>query len=182
MATILKNSIKAVSSTLRGLVATDASGVQHEVKYVRAVNADGVASTVYDTLKEQAFADLAVGELTYGDIPADGSAITPSPLTYSQRRTDIGHSGATYNPTTLVSGATIVFKATGTDGNPVSINAATGAIGTGSFGEMERKLYATVEVSVTLNGKTAKRTVNVYQEAMPYLVLGSGRLGVSTLG
>lgn len=160
MATILKNNIKPGGSTLKGLVATDASGNKRDVKFVRQVNGSGTATTVYDTFKEYAYGDVTINSFSYGDIPANGTAITPSALTYSQVRTEVGHSGAKYGTATLTSGATVTYSGTG-------VNATTGAIGATklSAADKVRTKIATVTVTVTLNGKSASKTFDVYQQA-----------------
>ena len=160
MATILKNNIKPGGSTLKGLVATDASGNKRDVKFVRQVNGSGTATTVYDTFKEYAYGDVTINSFSYGDIPANGTAITPSALTYSQVRTEVGHSGAKYGTATLTSGATVTYSGTG-------VNATTGAIGATklSAADKVRTKITTVTVTVTLNGKSASKTFDVYQQA-----------------
>lgn len=160
MATILKNNIKPGGSTLKGLVATDASGNKRDVKFVRQVNGSGTATTVYDTFKEYSYGAVTINSFSYGDIPAAGGKVTPSALTYSQVRTEVGHSGATYGTANLNSGATITYSGTG-------VNASTGEISATSLGATEkaRTKITTVTVTVTLNGKSATKTFDVYQAA-----------------
>lgn len=166
MATILKNNIKPGGSTLKNLVITNSAGTQQPVKFVRQVNSQGATATVYDTFKEYAYNGVSINSFSYGDIPANGNAITPSALTYSQVRTEVGHSGDTYGTASLTSGATITYSAKDANGNAVTIG-SNGSIGASNLGasSKSRTKIATVTVTVTLNKQSTSKSFDVYQAA-----------------
>ena len=160
MATILKNNIKPSGGTLKDLVATDSNGVQHPVKFVRQVNGSGGITTLYDTFKNYSYGDISINSFSYDDIAASGGKVTPKTLTYSQSRTQVGESGNTYSTDSVTSGATITYSGTG-------VNTSTGEVSAGKIPaeDRSRTKITTVTVTVSMNGKTATKTFDVYQAA-----------------
>lgn len=164
MATILKNNIKPGGSTLKGLVATDASGNQRDVKFVRQVDVNGVATTVYDTFDHYEYSEITItANHTYnGDVGADGSGVSvASAPTYKQTRWSVGASGERYEETTLTTGAAITYS-----GTHVSADGTVSGDSLGTTVMARNESFASSVATITMNDKSASTSgVSVAQAA-----------------
>lgn len=152
MATILKNNIKPGGSTLKGLVVTDESGNQRDVKFVRQVDSNGVATTLYDTFDHYEYSEITVtANHTYnGDVGANGSAVAVATApTYKQTRWSVGHSGAKYDETTLTSGATITYS-----GTHVASDGTVSGSSLGTTPVARNTSFASSVATISMNGKS----------------------------
>lgn len=137
------------------------------------VSSEGLSATC--SLSQAAgvkmYGDVVISTFSYADIAAAGGTVTPS-LAYSQTW---GWNGTTGGGT-LVSGASVSYSGTG-------VAATTGAVGASTLGAAvkERSRIAAATVTVTLNGKSGSKTVDVYQAANERKAGGTSG-GVMTYG
>ena len=175
MAQILRNNIIIGSAAIKDIVVSNNSNTRQTVKFVRTVDQYENIDIPYDTFKEFEYGDVVIDNVLYGEIPASGGEVSPS-ISYHQTKIYKGHSGLKYLRD--VEGDYIVTD----DVNPDSADVVTegavitfsgkhvlqdGTVGAGSLGYTikPRSVIDTITVTVSLNGKTATRTVNVYQSA-----------------
>lgn len=93
-----------------------------------------------------------ISSFTVDDIPASGGSISSGSVSYSQSRTQNYTSGATAPLSSLTSGGTITYSA---------------AVSASSLGTSIKPRYnvGTLTATVTMNGKSNSKDVNVYQAA-----------------
>ena len=111
------------------------------------------SADVYQAANSATYANPVVS-MTYGDISAGGSTVTPSVrFTQSVSYT----SGST---SSVTSGGTKTFAGT-------SVNTSTGAVSGSSLGTTvrSRTKITTSTVTITVNGKSGSKAVDVYQAA-----------------
>lgn len=94
----------------------------------------------------------AISSFTVDDIPASGGSISSGSVSYSQSRTQNYTSGATAQLSNLDSGGTITY----------SIAVSASSLGTSI---KPRYKIGTLTATVTMNGQSASKDVNVYQAA-----------------
>lgn len=94
----------------------------------------------------------AINSFTVDDIPASGGSISSGSVSYSQSRTQNYTSGATAQLSSLNSGGTITYST---------------AVSASSLGTSIKPRYkvGTLTATVTMNGKSNSKDVNVYQAA-----------------
>ena len=94
----------------------------------------------------------AISSFTVDDIPASGGSISSGSVSYSQSRTQNYTSGATAQLSSLNSGGTITYST---------------AVSASSLGTTVKPRYnvGTLTATVTMNGKSNSKDVNVYQAA-----------------
>ena len=94
----------------------------------------------------------AISSFTVDDIPASGGSISSGSVSYSQSRTQNYTSGATAQLSNLSSGGTITYST---------------AVSASSLGTTVKPRYnvGTLTATVTMNGKSNSKDVNVYQAA-----------------
>lgn len=94
----------------------------------------------------------AISSFTVDDIPASGGSISSGSVSYSQSRTQNYTSGATAPLSSLNSGGTITYST---------------AVSASSLGTTVKPRYnvGTLTATVTMNGKSNSKDVNVYQAA-----------------
>ena len=94
----------------------------------------------------------AISSFTVDDIPASGGSISSGSVSYSQSRTQNYTSGATAQLSSLNSGGTITYST---------------AVSASSLGTTIKPRYnvGTLTATVTMNGKSNSKDVNVYQAA-----------------
>lgn len=176
MANILRNNIIIGSAAIKDLVVSNNSNTQQTVKFVRTVDQNQNIDIPYDTFEEFEYGDVVIDNVLYGEVPASGGEVSPS-ITYHQTIIYKGYSGLKYlldvdlgdfvlieeaNPDSadvVTEGAVITFS--GTIVNP------DGTVSANSLGTTikSRSVIDTITVTVSLNGKTATKTVDVYQSA-----------------
>jgi hypothetical protein len=93
-----------------------------------------------------------ISSFTVDDIPASGGSISSGSVSYSQSRTQNYTSGATAQLSSLNSGGTITYST---------------AVSASSLGTTVKPRYkiGTLTATVTMNGQSASKDVNVYQAA-----------------
>lgn len=175
MTQILKNNIIIGTAAIKDLVVSNNSNTKHTVKFVRTVDQNKNIDIPYDTFEEFEYGDVVIDKFFYGDIPASGGEVSPS-IRYHQTKIYKGYSGLKYlrdaegdyivtdevNPDSadvVTEGAVITFSG--------KIVIPDGTVGAASLGTTikSRSVIDTITVTVSLNGKTATKTVNVYQSA-----------------
>ena len=175
MAQILKNNIIIGTAAIKDLVVSNNSNTKHTVKFVRTVDQNKNIDIPYDTFEEFEYGDVVIDKFFYGDIPASGGEVSPS-IRYHQTKIYKGYSGLKYlrdaegdyivtdevNPDVKIQdvvteGAVITFS-----GKIVDKNGTVSAKSLGTTSK-SRSVIDTVTVTISLNGKTSTKTVNVYQ-------------------
>lgn len=156
MAQILRNNIIIGNAAIKDLVVSDNSKTQQTVKFVRIVDQYGNIDIPYDTFKEVEYGDVVIDDVLYEDIPASGGSVSPK-ISYYQKKVYKGHSGLRYPRTAIYNGAVITFS-----GKIVDENGTVSAKSLGTTSK-SRSVVDTVTVTISLNGKTSTKTVNVYQ-------------------
>ena len=176
MAQILRNNIIIGTAAIKDLVVSDNSKTQQTVKFVQTVDQYENIDIPYDTFKEFEYGDVVIDNVLYGDIPASGGSVSPL-ISYHQTKIYKGHSGLRYvrdaegdyivtdevNPDfvkirdVVTEGAVITFS-----GKIVDKNGTVSAKSLGTTSK-SRSVIDTVTVTISLNGKTSTKTVNVYQ-------------------
>ena len=176
MTQILKNNIIIGTAAIKDLVVSDNSKTQQTVKFVQTVDQYENIDIPYDTFKEFEYRDVVIDKFFYGDIPASGGEVSPS-IRYHQTKIYKGYSGLRYvrdaegdyivtdevNPDVKIQkdvvteGAVITFS-----GKIVDKNGTVSAKSLGTTSK-SRSVIDTVTVTISLNGKTSTKTVNVYQ-------------------
>ena len=111
------------------------------------------SADVYQAANSATYANPVVS-MTYGDISAGGSTVTPS-VSFTQSVSYT--SGST---SSVTSGGTKTFAGT-------SVNTSTGAVSGSSLGTTvrSRTKITTSTVTITVNGKSGSKAVDVYQAA-----------------
>lgn len=111
------------------------------------------------------YGDITIADYHYGIVPASGTAVSPV-LAYTQPRTQNYTSGATSALSAVTSDGTVSYSKVGTEGVG-TIDATSGAVSAPTRGTVvgDALNIGTFKVSVTLNGKTARNTVAVTQQA-----------------
>ena len=156
MAQILRNNIIIGTAAIKDLVVSDNSKTQQTVKFVRIVDQYENIDIPYDTFKEFEYGDVVIDNVLYGDIPASGGSVSPR-ISYHQTKVSKGHSGLRYLQDDISEGAVITFS-----GKIVDKNGTVSAKSLGTTSK-SRSVIDTVTVTISLNGKTSTKTVNVYQ-------------------
>ena len=156
MAQILRNNIIIGNAAIKDLVVSDNSKTQQTVKFVRIVDQYGNIDIPYDTFKEFEYGDVVINDVLYEDIPASGGSVSPW-IAYYQTKVYKGHSGLRYQQEDIYGGAVITFS-----GKIVDKNGTVSAKSLGTTSK-SRSVIDTVTVTISLNGKTSTKTVNVYQ-------------------
>ena len=153
-----KISTVTLTVSLNGKTATKTADVYQAGKTVAPV-------TEVDRTTETTYGDITISKLQYGDVPAEGGVVSPT-IAYSQTKTQTVHitysDGTTKDQpttTTVTSGATITYSGT-------SVNKSNGKVthNTAASASTRTKI-TTVTATVSLNGKTATKTADVYQAA-----------------
>lgn len=153
-----KISTVTLTVSLNGKTATKTADVYQAGKTVAPV-------TEVDRTTETTYGDITISKLQYGDVPAEGGVVSPT-IAYSQTKTQTVHitysDGTTQDQpttTTVTSGATITYSGT-------SVNQSNGKVthNTAASASTRTKI-TTVTATVSLNGKTATKTADVYQAA-----------------
>ena len=153
-----KISTVTLTVSLNGKTATKTADVYQAGKTVAPV-------TEVDRTTETTYGDITISKLEYSDVPAEGGVVSPT-IAYSQTKTQTVHitysDGTTQDQpttTTVTSGATITYSGT-------SVNQSNGKVthNTAASASTRTKI-TTVTATVSLNGKTATKTADVYQAA-----------------
>lgn len=108
------------------------------------------------------YGEIVISSFTYADVSAKGSPAVVPVVSYTQ---SWGWNGSTTGGGTLNAGATLLF-ATGEEPSGITINASSGALSAASKGTdlSDRTKLCDVTVTVTLNGKSATKSAEVYQQ------------------
>lgn len=102
--------------------------------------------------------EIAIQEFYYDDVPCISGTASPH-LKYQQTKSCVYTDGTTASLTPVSSGATLSFSKIAN----LTIDELTGDIRFTSYDMKTRQLLGTVTVTIALNGKTATKTVSVYQ-------------------
>lgn len=173
--TALNTSTGAITASSKGTTASDATTSPTVTKTVKATwtptasyNAAGtktISGTKTATASQNANAATygkPTVSMTYGDIPAKGGSVTPT-VSFSQSVT--WSSGSTQ---TVTSGGSKSWSGTG-------VTTSTGAVSGSSLGTTvkARTKITTSTVTVTVNGKSGTKAVDVYQAANAITTYGA---------
>lgn len=174
MPTILLNKISPKGTPVKDLTVGSSS-----VKFVRI----GSDKLVYDTLSHYTYGTPTI-TVTYSVVPRTGGTITPT-ITYSQTRTKVGYSGASYGSDTIT-GTVTSFSVTGTVQNSsgATINSSTGAVTRNSLGATYKSaewVIMKVTITATVNGKSGSKTVDVKMQSNKISAINSVTVNAGTI-
>lgn len=155
----IKPSVDSVSGSAesKGTTVSDVTTVKEQAVTWTGKGGKKATGTMYIYQAANAATDItygvpAISSFTVDDIPASGGSISSGSVSYSQSRTQNYTSGATAQLSNLSSGGTITYST---------------AVSASSLGTTVKPRYnvGTLTATVTMNGKSASKDVNVYQAA-----------------
>lgn len=155
----IKPSVGSVSGSAesKGTTVSDVTTVKEQAVTWTGKGGKKATGTMYIYQAANAATDItygvpAISSFTVDDIPASGGSISSGSVSYSQSRTQNYTSGATAQLSNLSSGGTITYST---------------AVSASSLGTTVKPRYnvGTLTATVTMNGKSASKDVNVYQAA-----------------
>lgn len=155
----IKPSIASVSGSAesKGTTVSDVTTVKEQAVTWTGKGGKKATGTMYIYQAANAATDItygvpAISSFTVDDIPASGGSISSGSVSYSQSRTQNYTSGATAPLSSLNSGGTITYST---------------AVSASSLGTTVKPRYnvGTLTATVTMNGKSNSKDVNVYQAA-----------------
>lgn len=155
----IKPSVGSVSGSAesKGTTVSDVTTVKEQAVTWTGKGGKKATGTMYIYQAANAATDItygvpAISSFTVDDIPASGGSISSGSVSYSQSRTQNYTSGATAQLSNLDSGGTITYST---------------AVSASSLGTTVKPRYnvGTLTATVTMNGKSASKDVNVYQAA-----------------
>lgn len=155
----IKPSVASVSGSAesKGVIKSDITTVKEQAVTWTGSGGKKATGTMYiyqaanaeDYIK---YSDPVIQSFTVNDIPASGGSISSGSVTYEQTRRQYFTSGAYTTLTSLTSGGTVTY----------SKKVSASSLGTTV---KPRTDVGTSTVTVTLNGKSASKSVTVYQAA-----------------
>lgn len=155
----IKPSVGSVSGSAesKGTTVSDVTTVKEQAVTWTGKGGKKATGTMYIYQAANAATDItygvpAISSFTVDDIPASGGSISSGSVSYSQSRTQNYTSGATAQLSNLSSGGTITYST---------------AVSASSLGTTVKPRYkiGTLTATVTMNGQSASKDVNVYQAA-----------------
>lgn len=155
----IKPSVDSVSGSAesKGTTVSDVTTVKEQAVTWTGKGGKKATGTMYIYQAANAATDItygvpAISSFTVDDIPASGGSISSGSVSYSQSRTQNYTSGATAQLSNLDSGGTITYST---------------AVSASSLGTTVKPRYkiGTLTATVTMNGKSNSKDVNVYQAA-----------------
>lgn len=155
----IKPSVDSVSGSAesKGTTVSDVTTVKEQAVTWTGKGGKKATGTMYIYQAANAATDItygvpAISSFTVDDIPASGGSISSGSVSYSQSRTQNYTSGATAQLSNLDSGGTITYST---------------AVSASSLGTTVKPRYkiGTLTATVTMNGQSASKDVNVYQTA-----------------
>lgn len=155
----IKPSVGSVSGSAesKGTTVSGITTVKEQAVTWTGKGGKKATGTMYIYQAANATTDITYGvpvisSFTVDDIPASGGSISSGSVSYSQSRTQNYTSGATAPLSSLTSGGTITYSA---------------AVSASSLGTSIKPRYnvGTLTATVTMNGKSNSKDVNVYQAA-----------------
>lgn len=155
----IKPSVDSVSGSAesKGTTVSDVTTVKEQAVTWTGKGGKKATGTMYIYQAANAATDItygvpAISSFTVDDIPASGGSISSGSVSYSQSRTQNYTSGATAQLSNLDSGGTITYST---------------AVSASSLGTTVKPRYkiGTLTATVTMNGQSASKDVNVYQAA-----------------
>ena len=155
----IKPSVGSVSGSAesKGTTVSDITTVKEQAVTWTGKGGKKATGTMYIYQAANAATDItygvpAISSFTVDDIPASGGSISSGSVSYSQSRTQNYTSGATAQLSNLSSGGTITYST---------------AVSASSLGTTVKPRYnvGTLTATVTMNGKSNSKDVNVYQAA-----------------
>lgn len=155
----IKPSVGSVSGSAesKGTTVSDVTTVKEQAVTWTGKGGKKATGTMYIYQAANAATDItygvpAISSFTVDDIPASGGSISSGSVSYSQSRTQNYTSGATAPLSNLSSGGTITYST---------------AVSASSLGTTVKPRYnvGTLTATVTMNGKSNSKDVNVYQAA-----------------
>lgn len=155
----IKPSVGSVSGSAesKGTTVSDVTTVKEQAVTWTGKGGKKATGTMYIYQAANAATDItygvpAISSFTVDDIPASGGSISSGSVSYSQSRTQNYTSGATAPLSSLNSGGTITYST---------------AVSASSLGTTVKPRYnvGTLTATVTMNGKSNSKDVNVYQAA-----------------
>lgn len=155
----IKPSVGSVSGSAesKGTTVSDVTTVKEQAVTWTGKGGKKATGTMYIYQAANAATDItygvpAISSFTVDDIPASGGSISSGSVSYSQSRTQNYTSGATAQLSNLSSGGTITYST---------------AVSASSLGTTVKPRYnvGTLTATVTMNGKSNSKNVNVYQAA-----------------
>lgn len=155
----IKPSVGSVngSAESKGTTVSDVTTVKEQAVTWTGKGGKKATGTMYIYQAANAATDItygvpAISSFTVDDIPASGGSISSGSVSYSQSRTQNYTSGATAPLSSLSSGGTITYST---------------AVSASSLGTTVKPRYnvGTLTATVTMNGKSNSKDVNVYQAA-----------------
>lgn len=177
MANILRNNIIIGNTAIKDLVVSNNSNTRQTVNFVKTVDQNQNIDIPYDTFEDFEYGDVVIDNVLYGEVPASGGKVSPS-ISYHQTIIYKGYSGLKYlldvdlGDFVLIEEANPDYADAVTEGAVITfsgkiVNPNDGTVGADSLGTTikPKSVIDTITVTVSLNGKTATKTVNVYQSA-----------------
>ena len=155
----IKPSVGSVSGSAesKGTTVSSITTVKEQAVTWTGKGGKKATGTMYIYQAANAATDITYGvptisSFTVDDIPASGGSISSGSVSYSQSRTQNYTSGATAQLSSLNSGGTITYST---------------AVSASSLGTTVKPRYnvGTLTATVTMNGKSNSKDVNVYQAA-----------------
>ena len=155
----IKPSVSSVSGSAesKGTTVSGITTVKEQAVTWTGKGGKKATGTMYIYQAANAATDITYGvpvisSFTVDDIPASGGSISSGSVSYSQSRTQNYTSGATAQLSNLDSGGTITYST---------------AVSASSLGTTVKPRYkiGTLTATVTMNGQSASKDVNVYQAA-----------------
>lgn len=155
----IKPSVASVSGSAesKGTTVSSITTVKEQAVTWTGKGGKKATGTMYIYQAANAATDItydvpAISSFTVDDIPASGGSISSGSVSYSQSRTQNYTSGATAPLSSLNSGGTITYST---------------AVSASSLGTTVKPRYnvGTLTATVTMNGKSNSKDVNVYQAA-----------------
>lgn len=145
------------SAKSKGVIKSDITTVKEQAVTWTGSNGEKATGTMYIYQAANAedyiqYSDPVIQSFTVGDIPASGGSISSGSVTYEQTRRQYFTSGAYTTLTSLTSGGTVTY----------SKEVSASSLGTTV---KSRTNVGTLTATVTLNGKSASKSVTVYQAA-----------------
>lgn len=110
------------------------------------------------------YGNVGIVQFTYGTLPATNGTKSPT-LSYGQTYTDRYTDGSTYQ-NGITSGATLSFRAVYSHTGYTSLDTSTGEVTFAANDGISQRDIVSVEVNVSLNGKTTTGTVDVKQSGI----------------
>lgn len=145
------------SAKSKGVIKSDITTVKEQAVTWTGSGGEKATGTMYIYQAANAedyieYSNPVIQSFTVGDIPASGGSISSGSVTYEQTRRQYFTSGAYTTLTSLTSGGTVTY----------SEKVSASSLGTTV---KPRADVGTLTATVTLNGKSASKSVTVYQAA-----------------